>query len=91
MLACAKWNTLTIIIGGSNMAASQVRNFEKVLKKELNTAKLQHLGFASGGCINEGQSYDTDHGKIFVKLNEKSEVLQHLRNNSRSIQGNLLP
>ena len=54
--------------------ASQVSKLEEVLKKELNTTTCKSLGFASGGCTNEGQGYDTDHGKIFVKLNEGSEV-----------------
>jgi len=54
--------------------ALQVSKLEEVLKKELNTTTCKSLGFASGGCINEGQSYDTDHGKIFVKLNKSSEA-----------------
>lgn len=54
--------------------ASRRSKLEEILKNELNTTKCQGLGFASGGCINEGQSFDTDHGKIFVKMNEKSEV-----------------
>lgn len=52
----------------------QVSRLEEILQKELNTTKLKHLGFATGGCINEGQSYLTENGKIFVKVNEKSEV-----------------
>ena len=47
---------------------------EEILKKELQTTKCESLGFAGGGCINEGQSFDTDHGKIFVKLNDKTGV-----------------
>lgn len=47
---------------------------EEILKKELHTAKCKAFGFATGGCINEGQSFETDNGKIFVKVNEKSEV-----------------
>ena len=54
--------------------ASASRKLEDILKKELNTTKCQALGFTSGGCINEGQSFDTDHGKVFVKLNGNSEV-----------------
>ena len=52
----------------------QVSKLEEILQKELNTTKLKPLGFATGGCINEGQSYLTENGKIFVKVNEKSEV-----------------
>ncbi|EDO41346.1 predicted protein [Nematostella vectensis] len=46
---------------------------EAFLKKELNTSKLVSTGHFGGGCINEGQSYDTDHGVIFVKINKKDE------------------
>ena len=56
--------------------ASRVSKIEEILKKELNTTKFKSLGSASGGCINEGHSFDTDHGKIFVKVNERSEVLE---------------
>lgn len=53
---------------------SGVSKLEEILREELGSTKCKSLGFASGGCINEGQSFDTDQGKIFVKLNEKSEV-----------------
>ena len=53
---------------------SQLTKLEEILKKELNTTKLHSSGLASGGCINEGQSYDTDYGKVFVKVNANSEV-----------------
>lgn len=65
--------------------ASQVSKLEEVLKKELNTTTCKSLGFASGGCINEGQGYDTDHGKIFVKLNEGSEGNTNFRDQQRGI------
>ncbi|XP_073257704.1 ketosamine-3-kinase-like [Porites lutea] len=52
----------------------QVSKLEEILQKELNTTKLKPLRFATGGCINEGQSYLTENGKIFVKVNEKSEA-----------------
>lgn len=48
---------------------------EGLLKRHLSLKEVKVLGgAASGGCINNGQSYDTDRGKIFVKYNEKSEV-----------------
>lgn len=47
---------------------------EAKLKKELGTAMLKSTGHSSGGCISEGQSYDTDTGRVFVKINHKSEV-----------------
>lgn len=52
----------------------QVSKLEEILQKELNTTKVKHLGFATGGCISEGQSYLTENGRIFVKVNEKSGV-----------------
>lgn len=47
---------------------------EAKLKKELGTTMLKSAGHAGGGCISEGQSYHTDTGKVFVKINHKSEV-----------------
>ncbi|MEQ2220781.1 fructosamine 3 kinase [Ilyodon furcidens] len=47
---------------------------EAKLKKELGTTMLKSTGHAGGGCISEGQSYDTDHGRVFVKINHKSEA-----------------
>ncbi|XP_005801530.1 ketosamine-3-kinase [Xiphophorus maculatus] len=45
---------------------------EAKLKKELGTNMLKSTGHAGGGCISEGHSYDTDHGRVFVKINHKS-------------------
>lgn len=47
---------------------------EAKLKKELGTSLLKSTGHSGGGCISEGQSYDTDSGRVFVKINHKSEV-----------------
>ena len=47
---------------------------EAKLKKELGTTMLKSTGHAGGGCISEGQSYDTDTGRVFVKINHKSGV-----------------
>ncbi|KAG7460256.1 hypothetical protein MATL_G00219390 [Megalops atlanticus] len=47
---------------------------EALLKKELGTSKLKATGHAGGGCISEGQSYDTDSGRVFVKINHKSQA-----------------
>ncbi|XP_021176428.2 ketosamine-3-kinase isoform X2 [Fundulus heteroclitus] len=47
---------------------------EAKLKKELGTTMLKATGHAGGGCISEGQSYDTDHGRVFVKINHKTEA-----------------
>ncbi|XP_045889360.1 ketosamine-3-kinase isoform X2 [Micropterus dolomieu] len=47
---------------------------EAKLKKELGTAMLRPTGHSGGGCISEGQSYDTDSGRVFVKINHKSQA-----------------
>lgn len=47
---------------------------EAKIKKELGTVMLRPTGHSGGGCISEGQSYDTDGGRVFVKINHKSEV-----------------
>ncbi|KAG7505151.1 hypothetical protein JOB18_024627 [Solea senegalensis] len=47
---------------------------EAKLKKELGTTVLKSTGHSAGGCISEGQSYDTDNGRVFVKINHKSEA-----------------
>ncbi|XP_030646045.1 ketosamine-3-kinase [Chanos chanos] len=49
---------------------------EALLKKELGTSMLKATGHAGGGCISEGQSYDTDNGRVFVKINHKSQARQ---------------
>ncbi|XP_031551452.1 ketosamine-3-kinase-like isoform X2 [Actinia tenebrosa] len=43
---------------------------EKLLKQELNTKTLEYTGHFGGGCINEGQSFKTDTGVVFVKTNK---------------------
>ncbi|CAL8303667.1 unnamed protein product [Merluccius merluccius] len=47
---------------------------EAKLKEELGTSLLKSTGHSGGGCISEGQSYDTDHGRVFVKINHKSQA-----------------
>lgn len=47
---------------------------EAKIKKELGTNVLKLTGHSGGGCISEGQSYDTDTGRVFVKINHKSEA-----------------
>ncbi|KAK3744970.1 hypothetical protein QZH41_008501 [Actinostola sp. cb2023] len=44
---------------------------EAFLKKELQTNLLEYTGHYGGGCINEGQSFKTDSGDVFVKSNKK--------------------
>ncbi|XP_029913584.1 ketosamine-3-kinase [Myripristis murdjan] len=47
---------------------------EAKLKKELGTSVLKPTGHSGGGCISEGQSYHTDTGTVFVKINHKSQA-----------------
>ncbi|XP_051572455.1 ketosamine-3-kinase-like [Myxocyprinus asiaticus] len=47
---------------------------ETLLKRELGTSVLKSSGHSGGGCISEGQSYDTDTGRVFVKINHKNEA-----------------
>lgn len=47
---------------------------EEALRRELGTAVLRPTGHLGGGCISQGQSYDTDGGRVYVKSNSKAEV-----------------
>ncbi|NXP09349.1 KT3K kinase, partial [Thinocorus orbignyianus] len=40
---------------------------EEALRRELGTAVLRPTGHSGGGCISQGQSYDTDRGRVYVK------------------------
>ncbi|XP_073166421.1 ketosamine-3-kinase-like isoform X2 [Lepidochelys kempii] len=45
---------------------------EAALKRELGTSVLRPTGHSGGGCISQGQSYDTDGGRVYVKSNSKA-------------------
>lgn len=47
---------------------------EELLKRELGCGLVKATGHSGGGCISQGQSYDTDKGRVFVKVNPKAEV-----------------
>lgn len=47
---------------------------ETLLKQELGYSSVKASGHSGGGCISQGQSYDTDRGRVFVKVNSKAEV-----------------
>ncbi|XP_072530665.1 ketosamine-3-kinase [Salminus brasiliensis] len=47
---------------------------EALLKRELGTSTLKATGHSGGGCISDGLSYDTDTGRVFAKINRKSEA-----------------
>ncbi|KAM5149609.1 ketosamine-3-kinase isoform 1-T1 [Callospermophilus lateralis] len=46
---------------------------EELLQRELGCRSVKASGHSGGGCISQGQSYDTDIGRVFVKVNPKSE------------------
>lgn len=47
---------------------------EAALHRELGTSLLRPAGYSGGGCISHGESFHTDHGKVYVKRNDKAEV-----------------
>lgn len=47
---------------------------ENLLKSELKTTVLKLLGGSRGGCICQGQAYETDGGRVFVKSHNKPQV-----------------
>lgn len=47
---------------------------EELLRRELGCGFVKATGHSGGGCISQGQSYDTDQGRVFVKVNSKAEV-----------------
>ncbi|MBN3310393.1 ketosamine-3-kinase [Amia ocellicauda] len=59
---------------------------EALLQRELGTTTLRASGHTSGGCISEGQSYDTDSGRVFVKVNRKSQARLMFDGEAASLQ-----
>nr|XP_033818076.1 ketosamine-3-kinase-like isoform X1 [Geotrypetes seraphini] len=47
---------------------------EELLRRGLNTSVVKAFGGSAGGCISQGQSYETDRGLVFVKINSKPEA-----------------
>nr|KAF6415699.1 fructosamine 3 kinase related protein [Molossus molossus] len=47
---------------------------EELLRRELGCSSVQATGHSGGGCISQGQSYDTDRGRVFVKTNTQAEA-----------------
>ncbi|KAK8378055.1 hypothetical protein O3P69_018777 [Scylla paramamosain] len=46
------------------------------IKEVLGTSVLEGTGRSGGGCINEGEVYRTDTGKVFLKKNSKEKALE---------------
>ncbi|XP_008153185.2 ketosamine-3-kinase [Eptesicus fuscus] len=47
---------------------------EELLRRELGCSSVKATGHSGGGCISQGQSYDTDRGRVFVKVNAQPEA-----------------
>ena len=47
---------------------------EALLQKELASSRVVSLGRGGGGCISNGQSYETDSGRVFVKRNSDQKA-----------------
>uniref|UniRef100_A0A8C9I108 protein-ribulosamine 3-kinase n=1 Tax=Piliocolobus tephrosceles TaxID=591936 RepID=A0A8C9I108_9PRIM len=47
---------------------------EELLRRELGCGFVRATGHTGGGCISQGRSYDTDRGRVFVKVNPKAEA-----------------
>ncbi|XP_030362076.1 ketosamine-3-kinase-like isoform X2 [Strigops habroptila] len=59
---------------------------EAALKRELGTEVLRPTGHLGGGCISQGQSYDTDHGRVYVKSNSKAEARRMFEGEMASLE-----
>ncbi|KAM3922030.1 ketosamine-3-kinase-like [Leptodactylus fuscus] len=59
---------------------------EALLKKELNLSRVKVSGHSGGGCISQGQSYDTERGCFYVKVNHKSEARKMFEGEMASLE-----
>ncbi|XP_050775373.1 fructosamine-3-kinase isoform X2 [Gopherus flavomarginatus] len=59
---------------------------EKLLKIELKTSILKAFGSAGGGYISQGQSYETDSGRVFVKINHKPQARKMFEGEMASLE-----
>ncbi|RLV90221.1 hypothetical protein DV515_00014530 [Chloebia gouldiae] len=59
---------------------------EDALQAALGTALLRPTGHMGGGCISQGQSYDTDRGRVFVKCNSQLEARRMFEGEMASLE-----
>ncbi|XP_042739954.1 ketosamine-3-kinase isoform X2 [Lagopus leucura] len=59
---------------------------EEALRRELGTSVLRATGHSGGGCINQGQSYETDGGRVYVKSNSKPEARRMFEGEMASLE-----
>ncbi|KAM9296756.1 fructosamine-3-kinase-like [Gastrophryne carolinensis] len=57
-----------------NGEAGGYQEVEDKLKKILRTSELQTCGDVRGGCISQARMFTTDHGKVFVKINNGAQA-----------------
>ncbi|XP_072024143.1 ketosamine-3-kinase-like [Amphiura filiformis] len=58
---------------------------EAILKSTLGVTHAKSIGRGGGGCISEGQTYETNKGKYFVKVNHKSEAMRMFEGEAASL------
>ena len=51
-----------------------MENLSNVLRRELGAQSVKTIGGGGGGCISQGQGYQVDAAKVFVKMNDKKGV-----------------
>ncbi|NWI68690.1 KT3K kinase, partial [Todus mexicanus] len=68
---------------GAGAAAAAM---EAALRQALGSAVLRPTGHSGGGCISQGQSYDTDHGRVYVKSNAKAEARRMFEGEMASLE-----
>ncbi|XP_042220807.1 ketosamine-3-kinase-like isoform X2 [Homarus americanus] len=56
------------------------------IKDALGTTRLEGTGRGGGGCINEGEVFKTDAGKIFLKKNSKSKAREMFDGEYKSLK-----
>ncbi|XP_024997351.3 ketosamine-3-kinase isoform X2 [Gallus gallus] len=59
---------------------------EEALRRELGTSVLRATGHLGGGCISQGQSYETDGGRVYVKSNSKPEARRMFEGEMASLE-----
>ncbi|XP_068118444.1 ketosamine-3-kinase-like [Hyperolius riggenbachi] len=59
---------------------------ESLLKRELGCPQVKAAGHSGGGCISQGQSYDTELGRLYVKDNHKAEARRMFEGEMASLE-----
>uniref|UniRef100_R4GG02 protein-ribulosamine 3-kinase n=3 Tax=Gallus gallus TaxID=9031 RepID=R4GG02_CHICK len=67
-------------------ALAAAGGMEEALRRELGTSVLRATGHLGGGCISQGQSYETDGGRVYVKSNSKPEARRMFEGEMASLE-----